>query len=151
MKLVRFLEITLGVAIVLLFFGVFIGPANAAGGFINPLEGFVGQQVEGCPEGYVCLTETEYQDLLDHYDFCPVTFVETPTPTSTPTPPPEETPTPPPEKEKCNRGVGNYEEDCDPGNSSGQGQGGGRPAGEDREEDQGPPGRGSGNDGSHGH
>jgi len=44
-------------------------------------------------------------------------------------------------KEKCNRGVGNLEEGCDPGNSGGQGKGGGRPAGEDRSEDKGPPGQ----------
>lgn len=32
----------------------------------------------------------------------------------------------------CNRGIGNGPERCDPGNSFGQGGGGGRQAGEDR-------------------
>ena len=41
----------------------------------------------------------------------------------------------------CNRGVGNYEELCDPGKSYGKGEGEGRPAGEDRAEDEGPPGQ----------
>ena len=91
-------------------------------------------------------------------------------PTNTDAPPPEDTPVPPtntprlptdippiptgfvptatepaPEpdpKPKCNRGVGNLEEGCDPGNSGGQGQGDGRPAGEDRDEDKGPPKQG---------
>lgn len=40
----------------------------------------------------------------------------------------------PTEKPKCNRGVGNGSENCDPGNSSGQGDGKGRRAGEDRDE-----------------
>lgn len=55
-----------------------------------------------------------------------------PTPTDTPGP----TPTP---KPKCNRGIGNLSEDCDPGNSYGQGRGRGRPAGEDRVEGDGAP------------
>lgn len=51
-----------------------------------------------------------------------------PPPTDTPVPP-TETPVPPTEKPKCNRGLGNGSEDCDPGNS------GGKPgaAGEDNE------------------
>ncbi len=57
-------------------------------------------------------------------------------PTATPTDPGPE----PTEKPKCNRGIGNLSEGCDPGNSFGQGQGGGRPAGEDRHEADGPPG-----------
>lgn len=72
-------------------------------------------------------------------------------PTATPTPvEPTLTPTDPgpepTEKPKCNRGIGNLSEDCDPGNSFGQGQGGGRPAGEDRDEEHGapPPNRGGG-------
>ena len=74
---------------------------------------------------------------------CPVPTV-TPTPKGTPPPPPPPPPTPtpppPPEKERCNRGIGNLEEGCDPGNSFGQGKGDGRPAGEDRHESEGPPG-----------
>ena len=50
------------------------------------------------------------------------------------TPTPEDTPTLPPSTTKCNRGIGNDSEGCDPGNSSGQGQGVGRAAGEDRDE-----------------
>ena len=80
----------------------------------------------------------------------PVTPESTPTdtPDGTPTTVPSSTPTPTDVSENkgaCNRGVGNYDEDCDPGNSSGQGQGGGRNAGEDRNEDKGPPGKGNGN------
>ena len=51
-------------------------------------------------------------------------------PTQEPTPPPPTPPTPEPtEKPKCNRGLGNGSENCDPGNS------GGKPgaAGEDNE------------------
>jgi hypothetical protein len=61
---------------------------------------------------------------------------DTPTPVITPTEPvPSETPEPT-EKPKCNRGLGNNEEGCDPGNS------GGKPgaAGEDNEP-KGPPGK----------
>lgn len=55
-----------------------------------------------------------------------------PTPTPVPTDP---IPTPvPTDKPKCNRGVGNGSEDCDPGGSYGQGGGTGRRAGEDRAE-----------------
>ena len=52
---------------------------------------------------------------------------ETPVPTETKEPTPTETPVPP--KPKCNRGLGNGSEGCDPGNS------GGKPgaAGEDNE------------------
>ena len=85
---------------------------------------------------------------------CPVPSGTPVTPESTPTDTPDGTPTTVPSstptdvsenKGACNRGVGNYDEDCDPGNSSGQGQGGGRNAGEDRNEDKGPPGKGNGN------
>lgn len=62
---------------------------------------------------------------------CPVT----PTPTTTPDPTATPVPT---EKVKCNRGIGNNSEGCDPGGSSGQGRGGGRRAGEDRDERHGP-------------
>jgi hypothetical protein len=55
---------------------------------------------------------------------------ETPSVTPVPTEP-TSTPSPDP---ACNRGIGNGSEDCDPGNSYGKGGGGGRPAGEDREE-----------------
>lgn len=118
-------------------------------------------QAEGCPEGYVCVTEEEYEL---HWDVCPIDPTYTPTVEETPTsPPPSETPTPiftptltpsltptptdeNGEREACNRGIGNLEENCDPGNSSGQGQGEARPAGEDRDESDGapPPGRGNG-------
>ena len=57
--------------------------------------------------------------------------------TPPPPPPPSLPPTPMPEEdpnEKCNRGIGNASEGCDPGNSSGQGKGDGRKAGEDRDE-----------------
>ena len=57
--------------------------------------------------------------------------VETPQETQRP---PDSTPTPPTEKPHCNRGIGNGSENCDPGRSFGQGRGGGRPAGEDRDE-----------------
>ena len=69
--------------------------------------------------------------------------IETPEPRSSPTPKPtpQDTPVPTPEptrveKPKCNRGLGNLDEGCDPGNS------GGRPgaAGEDNEP-YGPPGQ----------
>ena len=63
------------------------------------------------------------------------TKVETRIPDETPVPPtntpipPTDTPVPPTEKPKCNRGLGNGSENCDPGNS------GGKPgaAGEDNE------------------
>jgi len=61
------------------------------------------------------------------------TPVETPDPVPSPDPKPTPVPTPPPtdepDKEKCNRGLGNASEGCDPGNS------GGKPgsAGEDNE------------------
>jgi len=67
--------------------------------------------------------------------FCPCAetscipeIVHTPVSTSVETPAPSETPEPT-EKPKCNRGLGNGSEDCDPGNS------GGKPgsAGEDNE------------------
>ena len=58
--------------------------------------------------------------------------VPTPTPVG-PTPTPTDSPEPTP-KPKCNRGIGNGSENCDPGNSGGQGRGDGRRAGEDRDE-----------------
>ena len=70
----------------------------------------------------------------------------TPDPTNTPGPTntpelPTSTPTDTPKEPKasCNRGIGNFSEDCDPGNSYGQGGGKGRPAGEDRFEEDGAP------------
>jgi hypothetical protein len=62
----------------------------------------------------------------------------TPEPTPTDIPPPTEVPPEPTDKPKCNRGLGNNEEGCDPGNS------GGNPgnAGEDNEPG-GPPGQGN--------
>ena len=120
---------------------------SGAGATDNPaLRG----QVVGCPEGYICVTAEEYEL---HWDVCPIDPNFTPTVTDTPnggpTPTPENTPTATPpvdEKEKCNRGIGNLEEGCDPGNSFGQGEGGGRPAGEDRHEAEGPPGNQHGSD-----
>ena len=45
----------------------------------------------------------------------------TPDPTSTPNPDPTPTPKPEPtDKPKCNRGLGNLSEGCDPGNSGGK-------------------------------
>ena len=79
----------------------------------------------------------------------PVDFTPTPPVDETPTPPVDETPTPPVDPTKkaaCNRGVGNSGNECDPGNSSGQGGGGGRPAGEDRDEND----TGPGNSGDNG-
>ena len=106
--------------------------------------------VDDCPEGYVCVTIEEY---ALHWDVCPIdpnfTPTDDPTPTLeiTPTPTDDPTATPTPEdKEKCNRGIGNLAEGCDPGNSFGQGKGGGRPAGEDRHEAEGPPGNQHGSD-----
>jgi hypothetical protein len=65
-------------------------------------------------------------------ELTPTATVVEPTPTVEPTDIPEPTPT---VKPKCNRGLGNYEEGCDPGNS------GGKPgeAGEEHEP-HGPPG-----------
>ncbi len=78
---------------------------------------------------------------------------EVPTPTETQpvqptsTVPVVDTPGPSPTaKVACNRGVGNSGNNCDPGNSPGQGRGGGRPAGEDRDEND----TGPGNSGSNG-
>lgn len=48
----------------------------------------------------------------------PVSPTATPRPTEQPTPRP--TPVPTVEVEKCNRGLGNGSEECDPGNSGGQ-------------------------------
>lgn len=86
-----------------------------------------------CGAGPVCPT---YVPTDKPKDPTPTDKPDDPTPTFTPVPP---TPTPTPEpteepKAKCNRGIGNGSENCDPGNSYGQGQGGGRPAGEDRDE-----------------
>lgn len=103
-------------------------------------------QVEGCPVGYICVTPEEY---ALHWDVCPIDPDWTPTVTPTDTPEVTPTPTDPTEepRENCNRGIGNLEEDCDPGNSYGQGGGEARPAGEDRDEAAGapPPRRGGGN------
>lgn len=67
----------------------------------------------------------------------PIFPTNTPTdPTPTDTPVPTDTPTP--DEPKCNRGIGNYEENCDPGTSGSKGQGDGRRAGEDRDEPTGP-------------
>lgn len=60
-----------------------------------------------------------------------VTYLPTDTPDTPDTPTPEP---PTPERERCNRGIGNGSENCDPGNSFGQGRGEGRRAGEDRQE-----------------
>jgi hypothetical protein len=75
-----------------------------------------------------------YCPCFDECNLPPITPTEPPSDV-TPTPVPSDTPEPT-EKPKCNRGLGNNEEGCDPGNS------GGKPgaAGEDNEP-SGPPGR----------
>ena len=96
--------------------GVFGAAAND-----NP---FVQELVEGCPEGYVCVTVEEYEL---HWDVCPVdpnftpTVTDTPTDEPTVTPTPEVTPTPTDDptdepRVNCNQGVGNGP-DCTPGQS----------------------------------
>ena len=82
----------------------------------------------GCEECYV---ETEVAPTPTGRPGQTATVVPT-DPVSTPTP--EDTPPPPPSTTKCNRGLGNDSEGCDPGNSAGQGQGEGRDAGEDKDE-----------------
>ena len=90
--------------------------------------------------GYTCYQWADgsgdcYPCVCDDCKECPVPTKEpTKEPTNEPTPvPPTPTPEPtlppPPEKPKCNRGLGNGSEGCDPGNS------GGKPgaAGEDNE------------------
>ena len=78
------------------------------------------QWADGSGDCYPCVE-------CEGCDVCEPTPVPTDEPTREPTPPPPtETPEP---KPKCNRGLGNGSEDCDPGNS------GGKPgaAGEDNE------------------
>ena len=65
------------------------------------------QWADGSGDCYPCLQ-------CEECDEC-----RTPTPDPTPTPPPEPTPEPTP-KPKCNRGLGNGSENCDPGNSGGK-------------------------------
>ncbi len=90
--------------------------------------------------GTVCYDFGEWgycQDACDEEAACTIPEA-TKTPPATPTPTntdaPDVTPTDV-SKVKCNRGIGNGSENCDPGNSSGQGRGGGRRAGEDRGEE----------------
>lgn len=73
---------------------------------------------DGSGDCYPCLTCQECDECDE----------PGPNPTPEPTPPPDPTPEPT-EKPKCNRGLGNDSEGCDPGNS------GGKPgsAGEDNE------------------
>ena len=83
------------------------------------------------PCGYTCYQWADGSGDCYPCVECEVCTQCTPVPPETPTkeptpPPPTETPEP---KPKCNRGLGNGSEDCDPGNS------GGKPgaAGEDNE------------------
>lgn len=139
-------------AILALAVGVAIGSGVAvAQAGDGPFAGQVfGSQPADCPDGYVCLTEDAYAALLADAESCELLPTFTPTatepPRETPTEPPETSTPEPTDKPKCNRGIGNLEEDCDPGNSFGQGQGEARPAGEDRDEAEGapPPRRGGG-------
>ncbi|MHA2062975.1 MAG: hypothetical protein ACXABY_01195 [Candidatus Thorarchaeota archaeon] len=99
--------------------------------------------VYGLDYGWIILTENDtlYVCGCAEGSSCDLP-VPTPPPGPTPPtpPPPDPTPTPPTPppteepKEKCNRGIGNDSEGCDPGNSSEQGRGEGRRAGEDRDE-----------------
>jgi hypothetical protein len=76
-------------------------------------------------EGYIaCCGECNIEDSEEQL-FSTSDVENTPVPTLSPTEEP---------RESCNRGIGNSSEDCDPGNSSGQGKGQGRRAGEDRDE-----------------
>lgn len=154
MRLENFLERMLAVLILAVFALVVVGGSASAGPDYPFANGVFTQDDVECPEGYVCLTQEEWDDLV----ICPYdpTFEHpTPTvtsePTSTPTGPTPTPTEPTEERQACNRGIGNLEEGCDPGNSFGQGQGEGRPAGEDRFEDQGPPGnQNHGNQGNQG-
>lgn len=94
---------------------------------------------EGECDGATCPIDPNFTPSVTE---TPITPPETSTPEFSPTPTDE----PPEERGACNRGIGNLEENCDPGNSFGQGQGEGRPAGEDRDEAEGapPPRRGDG-------
>lgn len=99
--------------------------------------------------GTVCYDFGEWgycQDTCDEAVCAVPAATKTPTPTNTDAP--EATPTDVPEvtpeatdvpKVRCDRGIGNGSEKCDPGNSSGQGRGDGRRAGEDRDEPKGNP------------
>ena len=72
------------------------------------------------PCGYTCY---QWADGSGDCYPCLECDIETPTPVPSkePTPvPPTETPIPPTEKPKCNRGLGNGPEGCDPGNSGGK-------------------------------
>ena len=95
MKPVKLLVGSLVLAAVATMAVVLIGPASAAGNFGHSL-GLAGsfqqppQEIEGCPEGYVCLTVEEYAALIKGKKSCEQLY----TPTSTSTQPPEVTPTP---------------------------------------------------------
>ena len=95
MKPIKFLIGSLVLAAVATMAVVLIGPASAAGNFGHSL-GLAGsfqqppQEIEGCPEGYVCLTVEEYAALIKGKKSCEQLY----TPTSTSTQPPEVTPTP---------------------------------------------------------
>lgn len=84
---------------------------------------------EGCDsyEKSITATSTEPSKIDTPAPYITDTFTPTPSIISTPTPK---------EHTSCNRGIGNGSEDCDPGNSSEQGRGGGRGAGEDRGEEK---------------
>ena len=128
---------TLGLALALALAGAVAGVFGVSAGHdFDPNE-----FPEWCPPGYVCVTVEEYET---HWDVCPVVeFIPTPTDDNGSGGDPTLTP---PDDNKCNRGIGNLEEGCDPGNSFGQGKGEGRSAGEDRHESEGPPGNQHGSD-----
>ncbi len=139
------------VIIIIILVGVFLFPAIASAGDGLP----EGTEVFSIPNaGLTCVVWPDgsgecYCDCIqERLEQCGVEPTSIPTgkpPTSTPVPtngpeatptnPPPDTPEPP-DKEKCNRGIGNNSEGCDPGNSSGQGRGEGRDAGEDRDENK---------------
>ena len=76
------------------------------------------------------------------FECVPITGTHDATPTNDVTPDAStSTPSEEATKAKCNRGIGNGPENCDPGKSSGQGKGKGRRAGEDRDEPKGNPGK----------
>ena len=134
MKPVKFLVGSLVLAAVAIMAVVLIGPASAAGSFGHSLGlagSFQPQEVEGCPEGYVCLTVEEYAALIEGKESCEELYTPTPTSTQPPevtstpevtvTPTPEVTPTPTPEvrtpPDNCGR---DHEHDCGHGNDGDQ-------------------------------
>ena len=107
------------------------------------------QADEGYPDGVVVFEVSDHICVMSDSGlqcFCPCEECYNVSPSGentvsneTPDDPPDVTPVPseepkPTEKASCNRGIGNGSENCDPGNSAGQGKGDGRKAGEDRDE-----------------